>query len=519
MRVLEGCEPERVLYYFEEIAAIPHGSKNTKAISDHLVSFAVSHGLEYRQDALGNVVIRKPACAAAGGEASGAEPVILQGHMDMVCEKEADCSLDMEREGLRLKLFRRKELDWLMDELSPLQSGEDLILKAEGTTLGADDGIAVAYMLALLEAEDIPHPPLECVFTVDEEIGMLGAAGFDASDLKGRLLLNVDHEDEGHLLAGCAGGCTTTVLIPVHRETAEATLDTMVVRVEGLKGGHSGIEIDRGRANASMLLGRLLQTLFADGDTGLRLCSVKGGSKDNAIPRSAEAVLLVSPEARSRVMDRITEEEQVYRREYVGLEPELQLSCHVLSAEEPDALRMKIPCSNPMTRDSEDRVIRMLRILPNGVQKMSFDIPGKVETSLNLGILETEEKEVRASLLARSSVNSEKWELVSRMDAVAGALGGRIINEGEYPAWEYRRDSRLREVMQSCFEAQYKEKMIVETVHAGVECGLFADRLPDLDAVSFGPELRDIHTPRETMDIASVERTWKLILKVLEELA
>ncbi len=518
MRLLEEFEPKRVLYHFEEITKIPRGSRHTKEISDWLVTFAREHKLEYRQDALGNVVIRKPASSLTGPEGSGQEnngkqaaPVILQGHIDMVCEKDPDCTLDMEKEGLHLVLHRRKELDWLMEDLSPLQSEDDWILKAEGTTLGGDDGIAVAYMLALLEAEDIPHPPLECIFTVDEEIGMLGASGMDLSDIQGRLLLNVDSEDEGHLLAGCAGGCTTTVEIPVERDWPEAAPMEAVLTVTGLQGGHSGIEIDRGRANASMLLGRILQMLFYEFEEGLWLVSVNGGSKDNAIPRTAEARLLVEPELMNAVLRYVQEEEETYRKEYGDIEPLLQLKLEIRQAQ--DEVLPK-----PMDRASARRVVQMLRILPNGIQKMSFDIPGLVETSLNLGILVTEDTSVSASFSVRSSVNSEKWELINRLDATAQALGGSCRNEGEYSAWEYRKDSRLRDVMQSCYQAQYGKPMIVETIHAGVECGIFADELPGLDAVSFGPELRDIHTPRETMDLASVERTWRLILSVLKEL-
>ncbi len=512
--LLDAFEPKRVLHYFEEIAAIPHGSGNTRAISDHLVEFAKSKGLEYRQDSLGNVLIRK----AASPGCESAPVVILQGHMDMVCEKDADCTLDMEKEGLDLRLYRRKELRWLSRELSPLQSPEDWFLKAEGTTLGSDDGIGVAYMMAILEAEDITHPALECVFTVDEEIGMLGAVGMDMSDLKGRLLMNIDSEDEGHVLAGCAGGCIATVTIPVEREDPEETMDSLLLRVEGLKGGHSGLEIDRGRANASVILGRLLQTLSLRFGQDIRLCSVNGGSKDNAIPRSAEAVLRVMPGIRQAVMELAAEEEGVFRREYAGCDPELQISCSVRTLEHPEEERNPVPVIRPLSRASEACAIRLLRILPNGIEKMSRDIPGLVETSLNLGILKTKENKIVASSLVRSGVNSEKEELLSRIAAVAEALGGTASYEGDYPAWEYRKESRLREVMQECYEAQYKEPIIVETVHAGVECGIFSDKLPGLDAVSFGPDLKDIHTAKEAMDLASVERTWKLILSVLKKL-
>ena len=528
MRKLEGLQPERVLYYFEEISAIPRGSGHTRAISDHLAGFAKEHGLSYTQDEMGNVVIRRP--ASQGCEK--APVVILQGHMDMVAEKEADCTLDMEKEGLSLVLHKRKDLDWLMKDMTPWQTEEDLILKADGTTLGADDGVAVAYMLAILESDTIKAPALECVFTVDEEIGMLGAVGMDMSGLKGRMLLNIDSEEEGELLTGCAGGCISTITVPVSRETCPKDRIHAVLSVKGLKGGHSGNEIDKDRANADMLLGRLLQGMFREFGEGILLISVNGGTKDNAIPRSSEAEVLIRPELKEAMTAFIREEEENYRKEYGERDPGLVLG---LQTEE-SAGRQKeggteektqvssgsaetVTPGNPMDGASASRVVQLLRILPNGIQRMSHFYPGLVQTSLNLGILTTDENEVSASLLVRSNVNSEKLELIGRLQAVADALGGTCRNSGNYPAWEFREQSQLRPVMQECFEKQYGKPMVEEIIHAGVECGLFSDGIPDLDVVSFGPELRDIHTPRETMDLASVERTWRFILSVLEKLS
>lgn len=490
MRVLEGLQPERVMYYFEEIAKIPHGSRHTQAISEWLAGFAKDHGLKYTRDSLGNVVIRK----AASKDCETAPGVILQGHMDMVCEKDATSDLDMEKEGLRLVVT---------------SEGDERIISAEGTTLGGDDGIAVAYMLAILESDTILHPELECVFTVDEEIGMLGAAGMDMSQLQGRSLLNIDSEDEGHLLAGCAGGCIVTIALPVEREDFPEGMP-MKLTVEGLLGGHSGIEIDKGRANACILLGRILQDLYARySDRDIRVSKVQGGTKDNAIPRQAEAHLLIKPDMAEKVRGFLKEEEKVIRSEYKDRDPDIRLQF----SEEP---KKGAGC---FTQASGKNVIRLLRLVPNGIQKMSFVTPGLVETSLNLGILTTSGDTVSASSLVRSNVNSEKCEVVSRMEALADALGGSLTREGDYPAWEYRQESHLREVMCACYREQYGEDMVVETVHAGVECGLFADGVEGMDAVSFGPDLVDIHTPKERMYVASVDRTWRLILSVLKTLS
>lgn len=482
MGVLSELQPTSVFRYFEEICGIPHGSSDTKAISDYLVAFAREHGLRYLQDASNNVIIWKD--GTAGYEASA--PVVLQGHMDMVCEKEADCSIDFKRDGLRLQL-------------------EDGVVSAEGTTLGGDDGIAVAYALAVLDSEDIPHPPLEAVFTVDEEIGMLGAAALDCTPLQSRILLNIDSEEEGHLLVSCAGGITTVGHLPLEREAAEGTGITLTVT--GLQGGHSGVEIDKGRGNACRLLGRTLYRLkqkFA-----FQLVSVEGGLKDNAIPREAKASLVAASFDRELWEEEVNRLEAVYRAEYRLTDPEVKL----LSVAEADRA-----VQTAMTAETTARVITALVNLPGGIQKMSFDIEGLVQTSLNLGILKTTEQEVTFSFAVRSNVGTEKEELADRVRCLMEALGGSVTSSGAYPAWEYRQDSPLRDLMIQVFEEQYGKKPVVEAMHAGVECGLFAGKLPGLDCVSFGPDMHDIHTPKESMKVDSVQRTWEYILELLKRL-
>lgn len=480
MGVLSELQPREVFHYFEEICGIPHGSSNTKAISDYLVKFAEEHRLKYKQDSYNNVIIWKP--GTKGYE--NASSVILQGHIDMVCEKEEDCTIDFEKDGLRLKL-------------------EDGVVTAEGTTLGGDDGIAVAYSLAILASDTIPHPPLEAVFTVDEEIGMLGAAALDCSELSSRIMLNMDSEDEGHLLVSCAGGITAEGHLPVQRETCQGTV--LQLTVTGLRGGHSGVEIDKGRGNACQLLGRALYRL--EQTCSYRLIDVDGGLKDNAIPRQATARLVLN-DSNQEWEEPVKQLSEACAAEYRLTDPDVRITI-TLEGEQ---------ASQAMTTEATRKVVTALVNLPGGIQRMSFDIEGLVQTSLNLGILKTQEQEVTFSFAVRSNVGTEKDALVERIKCLMEALGGTVECGGDYPAWEYRQDSALRDLMIQVFEEQYGRKPTVEAIHAGVECGLFVGKMPDLDCVSFGPDMNDIHTPKESMKVDSVQRTWEYILEILKRL-
>jgi len=496
MRVLSGCEPERVFYYFEEICGIPHGSGNMQGISDYIVRFARDHHLSCLQDEMNNVIVFKG--GTKGYEES--EPIMLQGHIDMVCEKEEGCGIDFKKDGLSLVV-------------------EDGWISAKGTTLGGDDGIAAAYMLAILESASLPHPPLECIFTVDEEIGLLGAAGLDTSCLRSRTMLNLDNETEGHLLVSCAGGAAVDVDIPVAREDSMSaeTVGCCRITVSGLLGGHSGIEIDKGRANAVMVLGRILQALLQK--TDLRLISICGGGKDNAIPRSAEAVAVCDENS---IYETIKEMEEILRKEYRITDPEISINCEKVPSRQPedeDAGMMRAEENmSPMTQKSTSDVICALRILPNGIERMSFETPGLVQTSLNFGIIKTGQDGVRLTCSVRSNVDSEKEELISRIKAVCLLLGASADVNGKYPAWEYRRLSPLRDLMVDVYEKQTGQKPVVYAVHGGVECGIFAKKIPGLDCVSFGPDILDIHTCGERFRAESVERTWEYILEILRRL-
>lgn len=483
MGILSNLEPKSVFHYFEEICGIPHGSSNTKAISDYCVNFAKAHDLRYIQDESNNVIIFKD--GTAGYEKSA--PVILQGHLDMVCEKDSDCSIDFSKDGLTLQL-------------------QDNVITAAGTTLGADDGIAVAYALAILDSKEIPHPPLEVIFTTDEEIGMLGASALDCSDLQSRIMLNMDSEEEGYLLVSCAGGIRANAHLPLDREEASGIV--VDITLFGLTGGHSGMEIDKGRANACKLLGRTLYRLH--GSFPFRIISISGGLMDNAIPRDAKAQILFSKDTDISEAENIVRElNEIYKKEYQLTDSLVSLDIcagnHVASAA-------------AMSSNTTDKVITALVSLPNGIQRMSMNIKDLVQTSLNLGILASTDTEVTFSYAVRSSVETEKDELVERIKCLIEALGGSISCSGAYPAWEYRKDSPLRDLMINVYEEQYGNKPIVQAIHAGVECGLFSGKLPGLDCVSFGPNIKNAHTPNESLSTDSVLRTWNYLLEILKRL-
>lgn len=468
MGKLSHLHPERVFHYFEDICGIPHGSGDTRRISDYCVAFAESHGLWYRQDELNNVIIKKP--ATIGYEDHPA--VIIQGHLDMVCEKAPDCAIDFTADGLDVDT----DGEWVF---------------AHGTTLGGDDGIAVAMALAILESENIPHPPLEVLFTVDEETGMYGAAGVDLSDLEGKMLLNIDSEEEGVLTVSCAGGARAELTLPLTYTTTSAP--AYRVAVDGLQGGHSGVEIDKGRLNANVVMGEFLKTLDC------RIIRVDGGLKDNAIPVYCAAHITTEEDVTAAAAAFVS------AHRVVG-DPNLTLTVEpVLADVEMDA-------------DSTRRVMDFLTTVPNGIQAMSGDIDGLVQTSLNLGILATEGDTLRASFAVRSSVNEEKAALLATLERVAASFGGSCTTHGHYPAWEYCKDSRLRDTMCAVWEAQTGAAPTVLAIHAGLECGLLCEKIAGLDAVSIGPDMQDIHTCRERLSVASTARVFDYVCAVLREL-
>ena len=475
---LAGLEPADVLGYFEEICSMPHGSGNTKIISDYLVNFAKEQGLRYIQDELNDVIIFVPGTCGMEDH----EPVIIQGHMDMVCEKDADCPINMETDGLDL-------------------THDGNYIFARGTTLGGDDGIAVAIAMALAADKDIPHPPRELVITVDEETGMFGAAGIDLSMLKGRMLLNIDSKDEGIFTVSCAGGARATISVPFARKAVYGPAIRLVV--DGLQSGHSGVEIHKNRANASKVMGQFLRRIQEK--MPLCLVSYHSGTKDNVIPYSCEAHAVALGNDLTFI-NTIAQELQAEIRANFA-EPTASIQAY-----NADALG-----GNALSQEDTAKAISLICAVPNSVQKMSEKIPGLVQTSLNLGVSRLEE-DLRLTFSVRSSVNQEKEDLLQQLRDIAAEYQGNYSQMGEYPAWEYKEDSKLRDTMVAVYRNMYGKEAEVVAIHAGLECGLLGEKLPGLDAVSIGPEMHDIHTSRERLGIASVGRTWDFVKEVLKAL-
>lgn len=507
MGILSELEPKSVFNFFEDITRIPHGSGNVEKISDYLVQFAKDRGLFYIQDELKNVIIVKEASEGYENEPA----VILQGHMDMVAVHKPDYDIDMKTEGLKVRI-----------------AGDNIY--AEGTSLGGDDGIAVAYALAVLDSDTIKHPRIEAVITVDEETGMDGARGIDLSMLKGHRMLNIDSEKEGIFLTSCAGGARVKCYLPVKESKISGI--SYQVEIGGLKGGHSGDEIDKERANSNCILGRMLWKLTERINVGL--VSVEGGLADNAIPRETKAVLAVGPDDSASFAGILDEVTAQVTAKLASKDPGFYV--HVK-----ECVKGDIAC---VSVNDTRRAAGFLFTLPNGVQAMSLDIEGLVETSLNFGILRFDindkaengiakkiiDKDIMAEdgiakaerygvLLAefsvRSSVESAKHAVIDKLKALTELAGGECEVSGDYPGWKYRVDSPLRDKMIALYERMYGTKPEVEAIHAGLECGLLGNKIDDLDCVSFGPDMKDIHTTEETLSISSTKRVWEYIVELL----
>lgn len=477
MGVLGELEPKQVFRFFEEICAIPHGSGNVDRLSDYLVSFAEERGLFCRQDEMKNVIISKDATPGYEKQVG----IILQGHMDMVAVKKPDCGIDMKTEGLK-----------------PAVDGD--YIYAENTSLGGDDGIAIAYALAILDDDSIPHPHLDVVITVDEEVGMDGAKALDLSDVKGTRLLNLDSEDEGYFLAGCAGGASVKHFLPVAWEKRTGTL--YICKICGLSGGHSGGEIHKERGNANSLTGRLLEAISAVTDIGI--CGLEGGLADNAIPRETTLRFVVS-EKEEELTDTVKHLESVLKSELSTKDPDVKI---VLTKEE----TAEVSC---LDRASCDRVKNLLLLMPNGVQAMSADMYGLVQTSLNNGIMKLEEENLTVVTSVRSSVASEKDALITKISTLTGLLGGHVEVTGDYPGWTYRKESPFRDLCTRVYEEMYGKKPKIQAIHAGVECGILLEKRPDLDCISLGPDMKDIHTTEEKLSISSAKRVFEYVCRVL----
>jgi dipeptidase D len=481
--ILKQLEPNLVFHYFEEISNIPRGSGNEKGISDYLVKFAVEKNLEVIQDEALNVIIKKP--ATKGYE--NAPGVILQGHMDMVCEKNKNTKHDFEKDPLALRII-------------------DDMIYATDTTLGADNGIAIAYSLAVLASDNIEHPAVEVLITVEEEVGLNGAAVVEGKNLNGKYLLNMDSEEEGKLLVSCSGGARTTESIKIEWADTKSGLLSYAVSISGLKGGHSGMEIHKERGNANKLMGRVLNDLNSCIEFHLK--EINGGSKMNAIPREADAVILVSPDAVSTLEAKIAQWNKILKAELRAADPDVNLSLE----------KIEYNYAEVFSKDTKDKALAALILIPNGVQSMSMNIAGLVESSTNLGVVTTSNSEISFESAARSSVRSLKNQIISVGKKIAEFTGGTFEVSSDYPEWEYNPDSNLRKILIDVYERNYGKTPEIVAIHAGVECGLFSEKLPGLDMISFGPDTFDVHTPDEHVSISSTQRTWDFLLSILKEL-
>ncbi|WP_352404628.1 aminoacyl-histidine dipeptidase [Sporanaerobacter acetigenes] len=483
MRALENLKPERVFYYFEELTKIPHCSGEEKEISDYLANFAKEHNLDFIQDEALNVIIKKP--GTKGHE--NLPTVVLQGHMDMVCEKEANVCHDFSRDPLELNV-----------------DGD--FISAKNTTLGADNGIAVAMCLAILESEDIPHPPLEVLATTSEETGMNGANGLDPQNIQGKILINIDSEEEGKLLVSCAGGERDRIEIPILWENRSENTSVYALKVTGLKGGHSGMEINEGRGNANKLMGRVLYEIEKQID--IRLANIEGGAKTNAIPRSAESVLVIDSDKESILKEIAIKMDSQFKNELMSADANVELVVEKLSTEE----------SKVFSKETTEKAIATLMLVPNGVQTMSREIKGLVESSNNLGVVNTLDESIIFESSIRSSVRSLRENISNQMSIIAEILGGKWESYSAYPEWEYKENSYIREVFQKVYREQFGKELEIAAIHAGLECGLFNEKFENMDMVSFGPNMYGVHTPDEKLSISSTERTWNLLVGVLKEI-
>ncbi len=483
MNIMNNTKYEKIFEYFYLLSSVPHGSGNTKQISDICVNFAIENGLRYYRDDLNNVVIYKDASEDCKDKA----PVILQGHLDMVCAKDPDCTLDMEKEGLILE----NDGEWLW---------------ARGTSLGGDNAIAVAATMAILSDKNLSHPPIEAVFTVDEETGMDGATALDTSILKAKRLINLDSEEEGIFTAGCAGGARVNCSLDFERLPLPAEgYSRFAVTINGLVGGHSGVEIHKGRGSSNRLMSRMLYDISER--MPLYLVSLEGGKLDNVIPGETVAVVAVRSDDALEFVSVVNDYAKIYKNELSSTDPDVTVS-----------VKRSDDCTLCVNQSGTKRLLTVLFTVPYHVQEMSADVEGLVQTSLNMGVLKLCENELNFSFAVRSSVATQKDELIRRVRALVEFAGGSVSVHGDYPGWQYAKESALRDTVLASYKKLSGEEGQVIAIHAGLECGLFIEKIPGLDCISFGPDLRDVHSTRERLNIPSTCRMYDLVCEILSNL-
>ncbi|ABK61663.1 aminoacyl-histidine dipeptidase [Clostridium novyi] len=479
----DDLSKDKVFKYFKEISNIPRGSGNEKGISDYLFNFAKERNLEVIQDEALNIIIKKN--ATKGYE--NAPTVILQGHMDMVCEKNKDVNHD-----------------FINDPIELLVDGN--FIKANGTTLGADDGIAVAYCLTILDSDDICHPKLEVLITTEEENGMGGVSRVNGNNLSGNILINIDSEKEGELLSSCAGGVRSTVRLTVELEDRKEGLKPYKISVKGLKGGHSGVDIKTMRGNANKIMGRILNHI--NSTMGIFISDINGGLKSNAIPREAEATIFIKERKEGELKNIISNFNEVLKNEFSVADPDVSVTL-----EEIDEKLYRI-----FSKSLTNKIILVLMFMPQGVQTMSQDIEGLVESSSNLGVVVTNDDEVTFECAIRSSVKTLKEFIVSKIKLLCDNIGAALTLYADYPAWEYKKESYIRDLFVDVYKDMYQVEPKVTAIHAGLECGILKNILGDIDMVSFGPNIYDAHTPNERVSISSANKNYNYLLEVLKRI-
>ena len=475
--VVQGYEPQHVFEIFEDICAIPHGSGNESGVADYIESYARERGLFCLRDELNNVFIRKD--ATAGYE--NVPAILFQGHTDMVCEKNADSTHDFLRDGLKLTVKDGKYL-W-----------------ADGTTLGGDDGIAVAMMLALLDKD--AHPTLEMLFTVEEETGLAGASGFDCSPVSAKRMINLDSEEEWQITAGCAGGKRTEVTFTLDRSDVCEDESVLKISLKGLAGGHSGVDINTGKSNAIVLMARLLSA--ANAKAPIRLISIEGGGKDNAIARECFASFAVK-----------ADKDAAYAIASEVIEIKKELS----SDDEGFVVNIDYvePSCGAISVEATEKILSFLTCVRTGVLKMSNDIKGLVEFSRNLGVAKTESDKIIMTLSTRSSLEAQLDLSIRELNALSSLSGGECRHYARYPGWEYQPNSPLRELYLAAYKKRFGSDLVVGVIHAGLECGILSSKMPGMDIISIGPNMFDIHSPDEHLDLESVKNVWEVVCDVVE---
>jgi dipeptidase D len=482
MSVIENLEPKNVWKQFDEIRKIPRCSKHEEKIREYVLNFAKENGLKSKTDKTGNVVISKPSSPGMENKPT----VILQGHMDMVCEKNSDVDFDFTKDPIKLKL-----------------NGD--ILTADGTTLGADNGIGLAISLAILGDKNLKHGPIEALFTIDEETGLTGAFAMESNMLTGKILLNLDSEDFGVVTVGCAGGGDSKIELPFKTQPINGNLESLLIKVSGLRGGHSGVDIHEQRGNAVKLLTRMLWK--AKDDYKFYISEIKGGDKHNAIPREAYAKISVDKSEKNKFITTLKKEEKNILEEIKPIDPKFKVDVENVD-------KMK----TTLTNETQDSLLNLLHGLPHGVEKYSYDIPDLVETSTNLATVNFNNKNVQISMSTRSSIKTALQDLRDRIRATAELSGANVEEEKPYPGWKPNMDSKILALSKRIFKDMYGKEPKIEAIHAGLECGIIGEKFPGMDMISIGPTIKYPHSPEEQVHVSTVDKFYKYVLKLLENI-